>query len=284
MYLPARQPFGLELDWLRSQAFRWTWQDGWCYGLVKGNLVKVRQSGKGMEFRAAAPEGSLKADVEHFFRLDQDVRPIHDALRRMDSNMRRLVERYGAMRILRQDQWETLVGYICSANRNIDGIAAALDKLAGLSGKELSLDGVSMKSVPPPGRLAEAGRDELRRLRLGLPRIPDLLNEVACDVAEGRLDLDVLSRQPWAQARERLMEYSGIGQKIADCVCLFSLDMPDAFPVDRHIAAGLRERYGKTYRSGSKNLELLAWAGQHFGAHAGYAGQLLFYEQLPRNR
>ena len=28
LHLPARQPFRLELEWLRSQAFRWTGQDG----------------------------------------------------------------------------------------------------------------------------------------------------------------------------------------------------------------------------------------------------------------
>ncbi len=139
MYLSAHQPFRLELNWLRSQAFRWTWLDGWYYGLVKGNLVKVRESHAGIEFRSDAPEQSLKDHVKRYLRLDQDPKPVHDALRQVDSNVARLVERYGAMRILRQDPWETLVAYICSANRDIDGIAQSVDKLAALSPTELSL-------------------------------------------------------------------------------------------------------------------------------------------------
>ena len=173
-----------------------------------------------------------------------------------------------------------MVAYICSANRGIVGIAKSVNKLAGLFPAERSLDGVSLKPVPTPHQIAEVGRDELRHLTLGFEHIPGLLSEVAGDVAEGRLDLDALRRKPYSQAKNRLMRYRGIGPKIADCVCLFSLDKPDAFPVDRHIAAALREFYGKKYTPGAKNVRLLAWSREYFGAHAGYAGQLLFYDQL----
>ena len=103
MHLLTHSPFKLELEWLRSQAFRWTERGGWYYGLVKGNLIKVQQSGDGIEFRSKAPEESIKSHIESYFRLDQDIKPIHYALRQVDANMDRLVERYGAMRILRQD-------------------------------------------------------------------------------------------------------------------------------------------------------------------------------------
>ena len=99
-------------------------------------------------------------------------------------------------------------------------------------------------------------------------------------VTEGDLDLAGLARLPYAQAKNHLMSYDGIGPKIADCVCLFSLDKPEAFPVDRHIADALQEHYGKKYTSGARNARLLEWGRDYFGTHAGYAGQLLFYEQL----
>ena len=204
---------------------------------------------------------------------------IHDGLRRVDSNMARLVEQYGAMRILRQDPWECLVSYICSQNNNIDRIAAIIDLLALNYGDPLALDGVRLNSFPSPQRLAEVGRVELDRLNLGLGR-GGRIHQVAKEVTEGNLDLGGLSRLPYVQAKDRLMSYDGIGPKIADCVCLFSLDKPEAFPVDRHIAAALREHYGKKYTSGAKNAKTLEWARDYFGPHAGYAGQLLFYHQL----
>ena len=283
MNLVTNPPFTLELEWLRSQAFRWTEWGGWYYGLVAGNLIKVRPSVDGIEFRSQTPEESIKAHVATYFRLDQDIKPIHDALRELDHNMARLVERYGAMRVLRQDPWDTLVAYVCSANRAISGISKNVDKLAGLFPEERSLDGISVKPIPTPQQIAEVGQTELSRLKLGFKYIPRLLSEIAGDVVEGRLDLDALYRAPYAEAKDRLMSYDDIGPKIADCVCLFSLDKAEAFPVDTHITAALAERYGKKYTRGAKNVRLLRWAREYFGAHAGYAGQLLFYDHLLKN-
>ena len=279
MYLPAQQPFKLELGWLRPQAFRWIEREDWYYGVVNGNVIKIRQFEDGIEFRSHVAEESVRPHVESYFRLRQDIRPVHEALRQVDRTMAGLVDRYGAMRLLRQDPWECLVSYICSQNNNIERIAAIVDLLADCYGDPLTLDGVRFNTFPSPHRLAEAGRAELDSLKLGLGR-GSRIYQMARALTEGDLDLAGLSRLPYAQAKNQLMSYGGIGPKIADCVCLFSLDKPEAFPVDRHIADALQEHYGKKYTSGAKNVRLLEWARDYFGAHAGYAGQLLFYEQL----
>ncbi len=281
MYLPARQPFKLDLLWLRSQAFRWTERDGWYYSVVHGHLVKVRQSGEGTEFRSSVREESIKRQVESYFGLNRDIRPVHEALRRVDGTISRLVDRYGAMRILRQDPWECLVSYICSQNNNIDRIAGIVEVLADRYGDPLTLDGVKLNSFPSPQRLLDVGKAELNGLNLGLNR-GSRIHAVARDIIEGELDLDALRQVPYARAKRRLMSYDGIGPKIADCVCLFSLDKAEAFPVDRHIAAALWEHYGKKYTSGAKNVKLMEWARAYFGPHAGHAGQLLFYDRLGR--
>ncbi len=283
MYLPVKHPFKLELLWLRSQAFRWIEREGWYYGMVDGHLVKVRQYGEGIEFRSRVSEESIKPQVESYFGLNRDLRPVHEALRRVDGTMARLVGMYGGMRLLRQDPWECLVSYICSQNNNIDRIAGIVDLLADKYGYPLTLDSIELNSFPSPGRLLDAGENQLNGLGLGLNR-GSLIWTVAKDVMEGDLDLDVLRLLPYMQAKERLMKYKDIGLKIADCVCLFSLDKAEAFPVDRHISAGLWEHYGMKYTPGAKNVRLLEWARGYFGPHAGYAGQLLFYEQLNLGR
>ncbi len=283
MYLPATQPYKLELWWLRSQAFRWIEREGWSYGVVNGNPIRIRHMGDGIEFGGGGNEESIKPHVESYFRLNQDVRPVHEALFRVDNQMAKLVERYGAMRLLRQDPWECLVSYICSQNNNIDRIAAMIDVLADRYGDLLTLDGVKLNAFPPPQRLLDVGEAELNGLKLGLNR-GGRIYAVARDIVKGGLDLVALRRVPYAQAKGRLMSYDGIGPKIADCVCLFSLDKAEAFPVVRHIATALWEHHGKKYTSGAKNVGLMEWARAHFGPYAGYAGQLLFYEQLNPGR
>ena len=279
MQLPAPQPFKLDIQWLQAQAFRWCeGEDGWYYGFVKGHLIKVRNSGDGIEFRSEAAEESLASDVKCYFRLDQDITQVHDALRR-DDKLSGLVDEYGGMRILRQDPWECLIAYICSQNNNIERITAIVNDLAGRYGEPLTLDDMTCHSFPSPERLAEVGEKELEGLRLGLSR-EKRIYAFARDVAGRELDLDALTDLPYRLVRGGLMNYEGIGPKIADCVCLFSLDKADAFPVDTHIGKALKDRYGKTYRPGAKNVELLQWVREHFGANAGYAGQLLFLDQL----
>ena len=269
MHLSARQPFRLECEWLNAQAFRWTERDGWFYGIVGGALIKVRNADGGIEFEGTTPDA-----VKRYFRLneDEDIKAVHDALREADGeHMPGLIDRYGHIRVLRQDPWECLVAYICSAKAGVDSIRGKLDRLADCCGDTLTLDGVSCRSIPSAERLAGAGVDKLRDLGLGLPHLPDTLHEVATD----KLDLDELSRAPLAEARARLRKYYGIGPKIADCVCLFSLGKDDAFPVDTRIGAALERRYGLDGTLARKRK----WACETFGPHAGYAGQLLFLDQ-----
>ena len=281
MYLTAPQPFKLDLRWLQAQAFRWCERNGWYYGFVGGRLIKVRNCEGGIEFCSGGSEESLKPHVKRYFRLDQDITQVHEALRG-DQKLRGLVDRYDGMRILRQNPWECLVAYICSQNNKIARITEIVNKLAECYGDPQTLGDVTWNAFPSAGRLAEVDEEELEPLRLGLSREKRIL-AFARDVAGGELDLHALGGLPYRLVRGGLMSYEGIGPKIADCVCLFSLGMDKAFPVDRHIENGLK-RYGRSYRPGAKNAEFFEWVRDHFGEHAGYAGQLLFLEQLENEK
>lgn len=285
MYLPARQPFHLECGWLNAQAFRWTERDDWLYGIVGGHLIRVRNDGDGIEFEGDAPASV----VERYFRLDEDIAAVHAALREADpKHMPRLIKDYGRIRVLRQDPWECLVAYICSARARVEGIRGKLDRLADCYGEVRTLDGVEYRALPSAQRLADAAPADLKKLKLGLLHIPKTIREVAADVHACELDLPKLSQSgvPYAEARKQLKNdykgngYHGIGDKIADCVCLFSLGKDEAFPVDRHIGAALERHYGLGGTLASKR----EWACATFGPNAGYAGQMLFLDQLVEKR
>ena len=286
MFLSAPPPFRLECDWLNAQAFRWTERDGWFYGIVGGQLIRVRNAdGDRIEF-----EGDASADaVKRYFRLDQEIGAVHDALSKADpEHMPQLIKDYGYIRVLRQDPWECLVAYVCSANASVDSIRGRLNKLAKAYGKDRTLDGVSCRGIPSAERLAKAGETCIEKLKLGLPHIPGTLHKVAKHVTKDELNLKSLSDASvsLAKARARLKNdgnskgkrngYYGIGPKIADCVCLFSLGHDEAFPVDTNIGTAL-ERYGDA--PGKTDASKARWARGTFGDHAGYAGQLLFLDQ-----
>ena len=80
-------------------------------------------------------------------------------------------------------------------------------------------------------------------------------------------------RMPYTEAKHRLMQLNGIGEKVADCVLLFCLNKPEAFPIDTNIRHALREFCDLR----GSDSELLGYVREGFGSHAGYASQLLFH-------
>ena len=281
MKLRVDQPLDLKLNLTMGQAFRWTGPDidGWFSGVVKGILIKIRRTENGVEFRSSKPEESVRSLLEHYLRLDEGIQSIYNGLSLSDPHMAELVKKYKGMRILRQEPWECLVSYICSNNNSVEGIGRIVENLSHGFGGPLSIDGCERRAFPTADRLAEVGASELKPLVV-MRRRAECIHQVATDVAAGRLDLDTLGRVSYGEAKDRLVAYKGIGSKIADCVLLFSLDKPEAFPIDTNIRQGIERFYGDQFFSGTKlptDRSLLQWAQDRFGSNAGYASQFLFH-------
>merc|ERR1712032_778911 len=81
----------------------------------------------------------------------------------------------------------------------------------------------------------------------------------------------------------KLMEFSGVGHKVADCIALFSCDCFDLVPVDTHVWQLAKEHYG--IRAKKLNNTVYAEVQEAFegvfGARAGWAHSVLFASELP---
>ena len=82
---------------------------------------------------------------------------------------------------------------------------------------------------------------------------------------------------PYDEALEHLTMLDGVGDKVANCVLLFSLDKPEAFPVDTWIDKALQKWYLGDDKISRKKMRL--WAMAYFGNCAGYANHYLFHDQ-----
>ena len=67
-----------------------------------------------------------------------------------------------------------------------------------------------------------------------------------------------------------------VGEKVADCVLLFSLDKMEACPIDRWIRRAFENWYPVEENLNYNKLSL--WAFEKWGAYAGYAQQYLFHQ------
>ena len=270
------QPLDLGLTLKAGQAFRWQrdGDDGWWVGVISGQLVRIRQMGGGdLEFECApGPDSDVGELLHRYFRLDDPIAEIYQSISRNEP-MEGLVKRYHGLRLLRQDPWECLVSYICSANNSVPQIKKLVDQICAKFGSPIN--GHEQRAFPSYQQIAAADPDELKQLKLGLNRAENI-HKAAQAVQDQSLDFDSLRENPsWHSVVRELKTLDGVGDKISHCVALFSLDKLDAFPVDRHIAAGLKDM--QVGFSGSRKQ-----AQDYFGAYAGYAGQFIFHANRPQ--
>lgn len=97
--------------------------------------------------------------------------------------------------------------------------------------------------------------------------------------------LESLRTKPYEEAKESLLQFSGIGPKVADCVLLMSLNQPGAIPVDTHVWQIANRDYRvplrKTKTLTEQNYKII---GDFFrkihGEFAGWAHSILFAADL----
>ncbi len=89
----------------------------------------------------------------------------------------------------------------------------------------------------------------------------------------------------YKRAHEELLLLSGVGPKVADCVCLMGLGWSEAVPVDTHVwqIAQRDYRFGKT-KTKTFSKAMYDSIGDHFrqiwGPQAGWAQSVLFTANL----
>ena len=291
----------METSLMMGQAFRWHqldagfYPDGaderpWFSGVLGDNLIHIRQTEDGVEYRAGGPNGATDADLNdllsRYFRLDDDIEAIYADLCARDPRMAKLVEDYRGMRVLRQDPWECLVSYICSKSNKITSISQCVEAIATMSRQTVRLGGDERHIFPTPQVVTAVGVGGLTVLDLkGRFRnsFPPAIYSAAERICNDDLDLDELMRLPYSGVKSELLDCKGIGHKIAECVALMSLDKLDAFPVDTWILRALTTgNYAgcpipRKYLHDSAHKRIIAWGQSYFGPYAGYAGQYLFH-------
>jgi N-glycosylase/DNA lyase len=280
--LGASTPFNLDFTLCCGQTFRWDRKDGWWYGVAGEKGLKIRQNDDSLEFENA------EADfVNSYFRLHDDLRKILSDIGK-DNHIDATINQLRGLRILRQDPWECLISYICATYKSIATIKRMLLNLSERFGEEKRLDGYSFHTFPTPAKLAGATVKELENCGLGYRA--RYVSETAKAVKENSLDLNRLKRRDYEAARATLLDFSGVGPKVADCVLLFALEKLEAFPVDvwmrrvilGHYSGHFPSEFLKRISDGksltnSEYARLNLFGRDYFGEYAGYAQEYLYH-------
>ncbi len=265
--LPVSGPIDPDLTFTCGQAFRWTREGGRWIGIVGRSELAVTRSGPSRLTVFVAGEDPGPERLARYFRLDEDPRTHLEHAEELRA-IPGILPLFG-LRLLRQDPWETLASFVCSAAANIQKIGRCVEALSARWGEPIP--GSARRSFPRAGALSVARDKDLRAAGLGF-RAPYLLGTARL-VASAGWSWEEIRSAPHAEARGRLLALPGVGPKIADCVLLFGLDRLEAYPVDRWIRRATLELAS---RRTARDEELTRWAAR-FGPGRGYLQQILFH-------
>ncbi len=266
--VPAKD-FDLTHTFDCGQCFRWSRSgDGSYSGVAGGRAVRLRRTGDEIVIENCSA-GDFDAFWRNYLDLDRDYGKIKAAVS-VNDVMRTAVEYGGGIRILQQEFFEALISYIISQNNSIPNIKRVVERLCAAYGEPIAFEGEMRYSFPTAERLASLETDDFRRLGAGFR--DRYISGAARLAAEGALNADTLRAMPTEDARRELMKIKGVGNKVCDCVLLFSLGKYDLFPTDTWINKVMAEDFGtdsvKSAKSAGESL---------FGEYSGFAQQYLFY-------
>ncbi len=271
-----------------GQAFRWRRvardePEDHYEGVIFGNLVRVKQVGDNILFNSAPdPESAIRPLFEDYLGLNHDLESIYAEIR-WDKRIGSAIDEYPGMRILRQDPWECLVAFICSANNNIPRISQNVEDISNTFGPDILGADTNRRAFPGPEAIVNAGESALRELRLGFRA--KYIAATAERVANAEIDLFALREAPYNEALTTITTLAGVADKVGNCVLMMSMDKLEAFPVDVWIDRALREWYFSESESGSMpRTRMREWAQRRFGRYAGYANQYLFQSRRMQGR
>ena len=275
-------PFDLDLTLCCGQIFKWEKKDEWWCGVIEDKPVKIRQINTQLEIK------NINSNlVKRYFGLNDDLYEIKRKIC-IDKHIEKALNKFWGLRLIHQDPWECLISYICATYKSIPAIRKMLYKLSEKFGEKKIFDDNIFFTFPKPEKLQSAKESDLLDCGLGYRSkyVLATSKKIFCNESI----FEDLKKLPYFQAKKKLIDFPGVGPKVADCILLFSLGKNNAFPIDIWIKRVILRYYsnyfskqfiskistGRAITTSDYNI-LNEFGRTYFGEYAGYAQEYLYH-------
>ena len=253
-----------------GQVFLWKKIKKNWYGIDGQNILKINQGGK-IE--------SIQNTKTDFFRKNDDIQKIIKSISK-DKTVKKAISQYEGLRLFNQDPFQCMISFIISSNSNIQKIKCSLEKISKKFGTKLVVQNEEFYLFPKPEKIAKASINEIKTCGVGY-RAP-FIKEAAKMVTSKKINFEYLKNSDYNETKRNLRLIPGVGNKVADCIMLFSLNKLDAFPLDTWMIKILEKYYSNEFHIETKTITEKQYEILHkkivdyFGPYCGYAQQFLF--------
>lgn len=264
------EDFNLQHIFDCGQCFRWDKLDNNTYtGVAKNKALKIS-----MNKNCVTLYDTSLYDFNNFwydyFDFGTDYSKIKKELS-ADPVLNDAINYGYGIRILNQDLFECVISFIISASNNIPRIKKIINTLCTLYGDKISYMGKTYYSFPTPQKIYSAGLYGLSKINAGF-RDKYILSAAKFFLEE--FDDDFFKNLDYDSAKKELLRIYGVGNKVADCILLFSLSKRNSFPVDVWVKRVMEYFYFENEES-IKTIK--DFSQNKFKNLGGYAQQYLFY-------
>jgi N-glycosylase/DNA lyase len=251
-------------------------------------MLSIRQTSTGIEWESILykeSESISHARIGELFRLDTSLESIIETWRADEcSELAAALDRFGGLRVMRQDPFVCLISFLASPAAPIARIRRNLGALCKEYGRLIGArEGVFVYDFPPCGVLSEISRAEYDRCGFGFRGKSIALAASFIEKQGGEEWVRGLGALTYEDARSELCSIPGVGPKIADCVCLFALGFDQASPIDTHMARAATRLFGdaapKSLSGAGYDKARLLYR-MRFGEYAGWAQQYLYLQAI----
>lgn len=263
----TQENFNLKHIALSGQCFRMNEIEKDCYSLVAfDRYIELRQLEEN-KIQISCDQEEFEAVWRNYFDVSFDYKSVVNSLIQGEDEFLKNAATYGmGLRILRQDFFEMLITFIISQRKNIPAIKKSVELLCEKFGEKKYSSSNSNKvyyTFPTPMSLADADLTDLRATGLGYR--DEYVKNTSRAIAEKKLDIEFLRQAGYEEAVNQLLNLSGVGIKVANCVALYGLHHIEAFPVDVWIDRIIKEIYKNEFNQ------------QIYAGYAGVVQQYMFY-------
>jgi N-glycosylase/DNA lyase len=253
-----------------GQTFCWVKEGEGYINADIGQVVYVEQRGDTLLYDTSEDDVNLSK----LFRLEDPLDQIHQEITR-DGIMKKSISFAPNLRIINDPFFPCLVSFLCSVWKNVPAIRGMTNAIRKNWGPSYEFRGKVYYGMPSPEQLSNASVSALKKL--GLAWRAEFIARSTEAIVNKKVTEDSLKSMNYPEAHKQLKKLHGVGDKVADCISLFSLGFLESFPIDVWIERVIQEHYGVFTNAGKSYSKRSEAARDYFGRYAGYAQEYLYH-------
>jgi len=238
-------------------------------------------------------EQNINDLILDYFQMEVDLHKILlDITPKLPNHFNNVIQNLEGVRIIKQDVFECTISFICSSNNNIERIRKMLLALRENYG-ELILDDKTYGKIYAFPTLKDliqkTSEEKLRNMGFGyrakyIVESLKYINEKGIDWLYNLENME----NPWTE----LINLTGVGRKVADCISLFSLKKHNIVPLDIHMIKFYNETVVKLNKDFKKidNLTNKVYEdvskiySNTFGLYAGWVHSVFYLNRVDKSK